>query len=510
MRLLHPFLHRSSLFSKIPNTILSAILLVILPSLNRCDTEPESMHWLQFRGPNASGIAPENADPPIHFSADTNLLWKTEILPGWSSPCIVNDRIFLTGFNKEDSLLCTFAIDRENGTMLWSDPVAPDTLYRLHSINSYVNPTIASDGKRIFSHYPCHGLLAYELDGTKVWEYLHPTPLNSMHGGFSPVIRDSLVIFDVSLWPNPRIQVHHCRTGDSLWVLQDSLHYFTNATPVFHGNLLIMHKYNHLVGYNLENRNVEWWLKTPTTASSTPLIYNDLVVAGTWSNFGERSQRGTEYTFGELLGFYDRDRNRKLEQGEIPDSVMVFVRPESREMEGTSIRLNEDRMFGWYDDNEDGAFDKNDWDIIRTDFESLFKDHGILALRMTGKGELSDSMVIWKYTKDTPEVPSPLPVGENVFFIKNGGIMTVINVASGEMVKKGRIGAAGAYISSPMLAGNRIYTCSYNGKITVLSADDFSVLAHNRLGEKIGASPVAVDDVLYVRTDKHLYAFRDM
>ena len=49
--------------------------------------QPESLHWLQFRGPNASGIAPENADPPVHFSADTNLLWKTEILPGWSSPC---------------------------------------------------------------------------------------------------------------------------------------------------------------------------------------------------------------------------------------------------------------------------------------------------------------------------------------------------------------------------------------------------------------------------------------
>jgi len=60
-----------------------------------------------------------------------------------------------------------------------------------------------------------------------------------------------------------------------------------------------------------------------------------------------------------------------------------------------------------------------------------------------------------------------------------------------------------------MLAGNRIYTCSYNGTITVLSGDDFGVLAHNKLREKIGASPVAVDDVLYVRTDKHLYAFRE-
>jgi hypothetical protein len=46
--------------------------------------------------------------------------------------------------------------------------------------------------------------------------------------------------------------------------------------------------------------------------------------------------------------------------------------------------------------------------------------------------------------------------------------------------------------------------------VTVLSADDFSVLAHNKLKEKIAASPVAVGDVLYIRTDKHLYAFQEI
>jgi len=100
-------------------------------------------------------------------------------------------------------------------------------------------------------------------------------------------------------------------------------------------------------------------------------------------------------------------------------------------------------------------------------------------------------------------------VGDYVFFIKSGGIITVVNRETGEVFKKGRIGATGTYISSPMLAGNRVYTCSYNGTVTVLSAKDFSVLAHNKLMEEIGASPLAVDDVLYVRTDKHLYAFRD-
>ena len=45
--------------------------------------------------------------------------------------------------------------------------------------------------------------------------------------------------------------------------------------------------------------------------------------------------------------------------------------------------------------------------------------------------------------------------------------------------------------------------------LPLTSAEDFSILAHNKLKERIGASPVAVDDVLYMRTDKHLYAFRE-
>ena len=84
----------------------------------------------------------------------------------------------------------------------------------------------------------------------------------------------------------------------------------------------------------------------------------------------------------------------------------------------------------------------------------------------------------------------------------------MIDRESGDVIHKDRLGASGSYLSSPMLAGNRIYTCSFNGDVSVLSSEDFSLLACNKLNEKIGASPVAVDDVMYIRTDKHLYAFR--
>jgi hypothetical protein len=469
------------------------------------------MHWLQFRGPNSSGIAPENADPPVHFSADTNLLWKTEMLPGWSSPCIVNDKIFLTGFNHSDSLLYTIAINRENGEIDWRDSVAPQRYYYLHPVNSYANPTIASNGEMIYSHFPGYGLVAYSVEGEKAWEFNHPPIIYSMGGASSPVIKDGLIIINVNQRQDPRIQALDCTTGDTVWAIRDSVHQWKSigcaASLVLWNDLLIVHQNLEIVAYDLVKKCLEWWINTPTTAVSTPVIQEDVLYISTWTNMGENKVRGSSLNYEDLIARFDQNNNQKIDKGEVPDTIMVAVRPESADEPGTSYAFN--RMYSGWDPNNDGTLEREEWDGIMEYVAPYMKDHGMFAIPASGQGERSYSEILWKINEDTPETPSPVVAGNNVMFIKNGGIMTVIDRKTGEIYKKERIGAPGAYISSPMLAGNRIYTCSYNGTVTVLSADDFSVLAHNKLKEKIGASPVAVDDVLYVRTDKHLYAFHD-
>lgn len=494
----------------------SLILLMFLAG--SCDTgkyrfNPESMHWLQFRGPNASGIAPENADPPVHFSPDTNLLWKAEILPGWSSPCIVDDRIFLTGFNRADSTLHTFAIDRKNGAILWADSVSPDTLFEIHAVNTHANPTVASDGERVFASFPTYGLIAYDLTVRRLWEFTHE-PIQWYYGGAcSPVVADSVVITIVSSDEDPRIVGLNCTTGDSVWTIrapeEEWASLLMRSTPVMWNNLMVMHFYWVVAAYNMNYFTPEWWIKLPTTNIGTPVIAGDTMYLNAWTQMGEEKVNGIDFNFDEYLGFYDVNQDRKLGKNEIPDSIWLFQRPESPDEPRTSRRLNDDFVFSVVDENRDNAFDQAEWDRMLDIMAPYMGDHGMLAISLKGAGERPASDVIWKVQEDTPETPSPLLVDENVFFIKNGGIITVIHRETGEVVKKGRVGAAGAYISSPMLAANRIYTCSYNGTVTVLSAEDFSVLANNKLGEKIGASPVVVDDVLYVRTSGHLYAFRD-
>src|SRR5262245_27969113 len=72
--------------------------------------------WPQFRGPNCSGIAPDNGKLPDKIGQDVNVVWKTPLPPGHSSPAIAGDRIYLTGV--QNKRLVTLALDRKDGHVL--------------------------------------------------------------------------------------------------------------------------------------------------------------------------------------------------------------------------------------------------------------------------------------------------------------------------------------------------------------------------------------------------------
>src|SRR4030042_3563800 len=78
-------------------------------------------NWPQFRGPGGLGIAPDNQTYPTELDFSRNLLWKTEIPKGHSSPCIWGDNIFITA--RSDKSLETICIDRGNGEIKWRKSV---------------------------------------------------------------------------------------------------------------------------------------------------------------------------------------------------------------------------------------------------------------------------------------------------------------------------------------------------------------------------------------------------
>ena len=82
--------------------------------------------------------------------------------------------------------------------------------------------------------------------------------------------------------------------------------------------------------------------------------------------------------------------------------------------------------------------------------------------------------------------------------------------ADGKVVFQGRVGKAGGYYASPVASGGKVYVASDYGVVTVLEAgDELKVLAHNELPEAVLATPAIVEETLFVRTTKQLFAFRD-
>jgi outer membrane protein assembly factor BamB len=93
--------------------------------------------------------------------------------------------------------------------------------------------------------------------------------------------------------------------------------------------------------------------------------------------------------------------------------------------------------------------------------------------------------------------------------IMDGGNVVCLNSRTGQILFRGRLGAPGAYLSSPLYANGYIYFASYNGKITIIKpGNKLNILARVDLHEKIAASPVALEKMLYIRTDSALYAFK--
>ena len=77
--------------------------------------------WPQFRGPNASGVAAAR-NLPVEFGPEKNVIWKTDLPPGHSSPVIASGRIFLT------------AVDGESKAQVARDKVADSGEGRLWTI----------------------------------------------------------------------------------------------------------------------------------------------------------------------------------------------------------------------------------------------------------------------------------------------------------------------------------------------------------------------------------------
>ena len=133
-----------------------------------------------------------------------------------------------------------------------------------------------------------------------------------------------------------------------------------------------------------------------------------------------------------------------------------------------------------------------------------FQTPTLLAIRVDGIGDVTNSHVSWKLRRGAPLTPSPLLVGDELYFVTDFGIATCVDAFTGAIHWQERLG--GNHSASPVFAGGRIYFQNEEGRTKVIApGKEFRQLADNTLDGSTLASMAVSRTSLFIRTDTHLY-----
>jgi len=131
-----------------------------------------------------------------------------------------------------------------------------------------------------------------------------------------------------------------------------------------------------------------------------------------------------------------------------------------------------------------------------------------IAVRPGGEGDVTDSRVVWRATKGSPLVPSPLLLEDYIYVVNDmTSIASAYNAMTGELVGQIRLGEARSegFTASPIAVDNKIFFTNDYGETFVLQpAPDFRLLHVNQLDAQTLASPALVDGKWYFRTANQL------
>ena len=453
---------------------------------NKPSGESRTDEWLQFRGPNGAGVA-EGFALPAEFSATKNLVWKTPVPFARSSPVVTADRIFLTA--SDGDKLLTIALDRKTGKVLWRRDAVRARHMTIYKANDAASPSPVSDGKNVFVFFAELGLISYGPDGKERWR-VPLGPFNSFYGmGGSPVLHGNTLVMVCDQRTDSFIITVDARDGKVLWK-KSRPNFEAYSTPAIHkprngpAQVIVLGSQS-VDAYSLDKGERLWWVtRIGTYPKGVPVLGTDMVYV--------TADGGDEPflpPFEETLKA-DTNKDQKIQREEMKAS------PEASE------------HFGWLDANNDGVIERAEYDFVRN---STTMGHGLTAVRLGGQGDLTSSNVVWNFRKSYPSIPAPLIYRGVMYLMKEGGIVSSLDPASGQVLKQGRTpDALEEYYASPVAADGKIFLASGSGKVTVLKADaQWEIIATNNLDDEIWATPAIAGNNLYIRTRSALYSFAD-
>jgi outer membrane protein assembly factor BamB len=489
-------------------TLLPGLILALVPSLSAGTPQ-----WPQFRGPNGSGLAADDKPGPVSFGPEKNVLWKTALPPGYSSPCIWGDRIFLTAVHEGGKSLETLCLNRKDGSILWRTAAPPMEFEKsLHPFSNAASSTPATDGNRVYVYFGAYGTVAYNFAGKEVWNRPLPTPPTQYGTSSSPIVTGGLVILqrDGSS-TNSQVLALDSKTGRTRWTAERPLNRESFSTPMVwnhHGIAELVTVGNgRLDAYDPRDGKERWWTPGMTMQPIGVAVAGNGLLFASATGTGSSSEPLDTPDWEGLLKRFDRNGDGRISKDEVPEEAAIQLREEVPKETPGNMLSYQMMFFVFFDANQDGVFTKEEWTGALQFLKS--NANNVMALRAGGRGNIASTHIAWKADRGLSEMPSPLYYRDRLYFVRDGGVLTSYAPETGKVViDRERLGALGQYVASPVAAGGRIYAASVQGKMVILQAGDtLKVLAVNDLKEAITSTPALLEGKLYVRTADHLFAF---
>jgi len=421
---------------------------------------------------------PDSVDP-------AQAKWKQPLPPGHSTPTICGDRIYVTAH--DDKELLTICLDRASGHELWRQGMRVDELEKFHREGSPAAASVACHDGRVFSFFGSYGLLCYSTEGKPLWTKRLGPFRDEFGSASSPILVDDKLILCEDHDLDSFLLAVRQSDGETIW--QTPREGFTRSysTPVVWNaggkRQLVVSGSLQLVGYDLATGRQLWSRDGfARIVNTTPTIGGDLLFVATWSPGGDTDARIAMEPWDVALGMWDTNKDDKLQNSELPEG----------EVRSRFFRI---------DLNADSALDEGEWNKYAEIFERA--QNTLVALAADGDGP---PRVVWEYRRGLPYVASPLVYDDRVVLVKDGGIVTMLDASSGDLVAQGRGKGGGNYYSSPVAGDGKIYIASMGGVVTVFRPGKrLEVVSSHDFGESIAATPVLADGRIYLRTGKALY-----
>jgi len=474
--------------------------------------------WPQFRGPNGSGVSVSTGLPEV-FGPEKNVVWKTPLPPGHSSPVLTRDRVFVTAYAEEKAVssqqsaggakgdareknhkLLVICLDRRTGKLLWQREVPRSREGRLQNVNNPASPSPVTDGTNVYVFFQEFGLVSYDGAGKERWR-LPLGPFNMFYGfGASPILVDDKVILPVDQdSPSSYLIAADKDSGRVRWKVDRPAVISGYSTPIIFQpkqgpKQVVVPESFQLSAYSVADGKRVWWVRgLACEMKSIASSDGEYVYINGWGF--PQNQPGEQIgtiPFEEAWARYDKDKDKLIAKSEVAGAERM------------------DKMlrdaFEAFDMDRDEKLSAKDWEVFRG---MMASENGLLAIRLGGQGDQTATAIRWRYQRPVPQVPSTLLYKGVLYMINDSGILLSFDPATGRVIKQGRLhGAIDKYFASPVAADGKVFLVGQGGQVSVLkAAGDWQVLAVNELDDEVFATPAIADGRVYIRTRSALYSF---